>query len=96
MKLIALIEIAEDRKFWRGTLLRFYYNKENFYDYLLAHAAWEENMMAVNVTEKDSKRGAVYGGTIPLNKEDGEFIVTKKDFQYAFGKELEGWFLLED
>jgi hypothetical protein len=96
MKIIPLIEVEENRVFWRGTLLRFYYNDEDFYDYLLAQASWEENMMAVNVTENDIKKGAIYGGVIPVNKEDGEFVVTKKGFQHAFGKNLEGWFLIED
>ena len=96
MKKIPLIEIEESRKFWRGTLLRFYYNNEEFYDYLLAQASWENNMIVVNVTENSQKKGAIYGGTIPVNKETAEFVVTKKDFKHAFGKNLEGWFLIED
>lgn len=96
MKTIPLIEVEENRKFWRGTLLRFYYNNDNFYDYLLAQASWEDNMMAVNITKNDIKKGAVYGGLIPVNKEAGEFVVTKKGFEHTFGKNLEGWFLIED
>jgi hypothetical protein len=72
------------------------YNNDNFYDYLLAQASWEENMMAVNITQNDIKKGAVYGGAIPVNKEVGEFVVTKKGFEHTFGKDLEGWFLIED
>lgn len=96
MKTIPLIEVDENREFWRGTLLRFQYNQDEFYDYLLAQAPWDENMLAVNVTENNPKKGAIYGGTIPVKKERGEFVVTKKAFQHAFGKNLQGWFLIED
>lgn len=96
MKMISLIGIEDNREFWRGTLLRFYYNEKSYYDYLLAQAPWEENMLVVNVTENDNKRGAVYVGVIPVDSSEGKFVVKKKDFQHTFGKNLEGWYLLED
>lgn len=96
MKLKPLIEVEENKEFWRGTLLRFYYTNEKFYDYLLAQAPWEENMIIVNVTANDIKKGAVYGGVIPTIKKSGKFIVTKKSFEHTFGGKLENWFLIED
>lgn len=96
MKTIPLIEIEDNREFWRGTLLRFYYNEKKYYDYLLAQAPWENSMLVVNVTENDNKKGAVYGGVLPVDASEGKFVVKKKDFQHTFGKNLEGWCLLEE
>ena len=95
MKLTPLNEIDEDRKFFKGTVLRFYYHDEDYYDYLLASAPWEKDMMAVNITEDSIKRGYVYAGVIPVTPKNNEFAVVKKGFQHAFGKNLDGWFLLE-
>ena len=94
MRIKPLFEIDDNQEFWRGTKLRYFYDESNYYDYLLVHVPWEEGMLVVNISE-NSKRGATYGGVIPVNIENNNFFVTKKDFQFTFGKDLKDWFLIE-
>lgn len=81
-----LNSIKQDEEFFKGTIVRFYIDKSLFYDYLLTYAPWEENMMLVNITSNDSKRGSVYGGTIPIDKSAGRFVVNKKDLNIHWAK----------
>lgn len=97
MKLISLAKIEYEQEFWKGTMLRHYYNEnEDYYDYILALALWEKSMLVINVTSNDSSKGSVYSGVIPFSGNPNKYVVTRNGFEHTFGKELEGWFLIED
>jgi hypothetical protein len=94
MKLIPLSEIDNEKTFWCGTTLRFFYDQGVFYDYLMANAQWEGGMLLVNVTHKDGKKGLVYSGIVPFVA--GSRGVNKDGMKHALGAGLENWFLIEE
>lgn len=97
MRLKPLIEVEDSYEFWRGETFRFYYNDDgNFYDYMLADLLWEDFMILANITDNNNKRGAVYGGVVSIDKENGKRIVFKKDLKHTLGEDLKNWFLIEN
>lgn len=92
-----LSDINYSELFFKGTILRNYLKEDFFYDYMLCYAPWEKNMLLINITKGDLKKGSTYGGTIPINNTDNTFSVDKKGFEYTFGAaELENWYLIEE
>lgn len=91
-----LSELSYSEIFFKGTILRNYINKELFYDYMLCYAPWEKNMLLINITKNNLKKGSAFGGTIPVENNDN-FVVDRKGFEYTLGEsELENWFLIEE
>lgn len=101
MKLPRLSDIDDQLELWRGTKIRLVNNGENlhpgdkYYDYMLALLPWEkENMILVNITDKNHKAGAVYATKVPIEKGIGKMIVKKSGLKKALGPDFDNCFLL--
>lgn len=101
MRLIKLSEIDDGLELWRGTKIRLVNSGTNlhpddkYFDYLLAYLPWDrENMILVNVTEKNHKEGAVYAEKIPVDKSLKKIVVNKEGLRKALGKDFDNCYLI--
>lgn len=81
--------LGDDDTFFKGTILRNYYNETDYYDYMLVSLPWDKSgMVMVNITSENNKAGSVYGGMVPYLDEG--YSVNLKGFKHAIGN-LDSW-----